>query len=66
MSTCYMMGQSVKNLELRDGMNAFERAVKRLFDFCCSLIALILLSPVFLIVSLALLFHGEQYTLPPG
>ena len=59
MSTCYMMGQSVKNLELRDGMNAFERAVKRLFDFCCSFIALILLSPVFLVVSLALLFQGE-------
>lgn len=59
MSTCYMMGQSVKNLELRDGMNALERAVKRLFDFCCSFIALILLSPVFLVVSLALLFQGE-------
>ena len=32
-----------------DGMNAFEREVKRLFDFCGALFCLIVTSPLFLI-----------------
>lgn len=53
------MNQPAMDLAMRDGMNVFERGIKRLFDFICSLIALIILSPVFLIVYLALLFQGE-------
>jgi lipopolysaccharide/colanic/teichoic acid biosynthesis glycosyltransferase len=46
-------------LDIRDGMNVFERAVKRIFDFICSFLALIILSPVFLIVAIALLCQGD-------
>lgn len=53
------MNQPAMDLAIRDGMNVFERGIKRLFDFICSLIALIILSPVFLVVYLALLFQGE-------
>lgn len=53
------MNQPAMDLAMRDGMNVFERGIKRLFDFICSLIALIILSPVFLVVYLALLFQGE-------
>lgn len=44
---------------IRDGMNVFERAIKRIFDFVSSFIALIILSPIFILVSLLLLFQGE-------
>ncbi len=53
------MNQPAMDLAMRDGMNVYERGIKRLFDFICSLIALIILSPVFLVVYLALLFQGE-------
>ena len=33
---------------IKDGMNIFERAVKRVFDFACSFLALIILFPVFI------------------
>jgi lipopolysaccharide/colanic/teichoic acid biosynthesis glycosyltransferase len=46
-------------LDIRDGMNVFERAVKRIFDIVCSFLALIILSPVFLIVAIALLCQGD-------
>lgn len=46
-------------LDIRDGMNAFERLVKRIFDFVCSFLALIILSPVFLVVAFALLCQGD-------
>ncbi|MBR5813219.1 MAG: sugar transferase [Bacteroidaceae bacterium] len=42
-----------------DGMNAFERAIKRLFDFVCSFLALLLLSPIFLIVYIMLRIQNE-------
>lgn len=42
-----------------DGMNAFERALKRLFDVVCSFLGIIVLSPVFLIVHIALLIQNE-------
>lgn len=42
-----------------DGMNAFERALKRMFDFVCSLFGIVVLSPVFLIVYIALRIQNE-------
>ena len=38
--------------ELHDGMNAFERAVKRCFDVLLDAVLLLLLSPVILVISL--------------
>ena len=46
-------------LDIRDGMNVFERLVKRIFDFVCSFLALVILSPVFLVVAFALLCQGD-------
>ena len=42
-----------------DGMNAFERAVKRVFDFVCSFLGIVVLSPVFLIVYVALRIQND-------
>ena len=53
------MSEKTMALDIRDGMNVFERAVKRIFDFVCSFLALIILSPVFLIVAIALLCQGD-------
>lgn len=39
---------------MKDGMNAFERAIKRFFDIICSFLGLVILSPVFLIVYIML------------
>ena len=46
-------------LDIRDGMNVFERLVKRIFDITCSFIALIILSPVFFVVAIILLCQGD-------
>ena len=46
-------------LDIRDGMNVFERLVKRIFDFICSFLALIILFPVFLVVAFVLLCQGD-------
>lgn len=46
-------------LDIRDGMNVFERLVKRIFDFICSFLALIILSPLFLVVAFVLLCQGD-------
>ena len=46
-------------LDIRDGMNVFERLVKRIFDFICSFLALIILTPVFLVVAITLLCQGD-------
>ena len=53
------MDEKSMALDIRDGMNLFERMVKRVFDFTCSLLALIILSPVFLIVAIVLLWQGD-------
>lgn len=42
-----------------DGMNTFERALKRLFDIVFSFLGIIVLSPVFLIVYIVLLIQNE-------
>ena len=53
------MDEKSMPLDIRDGMNFFERMVKRVFDFTCSLLALIILSPVFLLVAIVLLWQGD-------
>lgn len=47
------------SMVITDGMNAFERALKRLFDIVCSFLGLIILSPVFLVVYIRLLMQNE-------
>ena len=47
------------NSVMRDGMNIFERVVKRTFDFVASLMALIILSPLFIIISIVLLCQRD-------
>ncbi len=42
-----------------DGMNAFERLVKRLFDIVCSFLGLLILSPAFLYVYIRLYRQGD-------
>ena len=44
---------------ITDGMNAFERAIKRVFDFVCSFFGLLFLSPVFLVVYIMLRIQNE-------
>ncbi len=53
------MEQPVLSPVIRDGMNLFERAVKRSFDFVASLIALIILSPLFVVICIALLCQRD-------
>ena len=47
------------NAEIRDGMNLFERVLKRSFDFVASLTALIILSPIYIIICIALLLQRD-------
>ena len=53
------MSEKTMALDIRDGMNVFERVIKRVFDFTASFLALIILSPVFLVVAIALLCQGD-------
>lgn len=46
-------------MEITDGMTWWERAVKRAFDFTASALGLVLLSPVMLVVYLALRHQGD-------
>ncbi len=39
-----------ENMKFRDGMNGFERLVKRAFDIVCSFFGILFLSPVYIIV----------------
>ena len=45
--------------EIRDGMNAVQRAVKRILDLVLSALFLLLLSPVFLVVAFLIKRHSE-------
>ena len=51
-----IMGEKIN---IRDGMNLLERIIKRVFDFVCSFLALIILSPIFLVVAIMLLWQGD-------
>lgn len=44
---------------VKDGMNAFERVVKRLFDLFCSFFGLVVLSPVFLVIYIRLRIQND-------
>lgn len=44
---------------VKDGMNAVERVIKRLFDMSCSFLGLVVLSPVFLIVYICLRLQND-------
>ena len=44
---------------MTDGMNAFERVIKRMFDVLFSFLGLVLLSPVFLVVYIMLRVQNE-------
>ena len=46
-------------MAIKDGMNALERFIKRLFDFFCSFVGLLVLSPVFLIVYISLRLQND-------
>lgn len=54
-----MINQATLELAMTDGMNVAERAVKRCFDFTVSLCALVLLSPLFLIIFVLLKLQGD-------
>lgn len=43
-----------KDKFIKDGMSSFAKASKRLFDFLCSLILLVLCSPILLVIYLAI------------
>ena len=44
---------------IKDGMNAFERFIKRSFDFLCSFFGLVILFPVFLVVYIGLRLQND-------
>ena len=44
---------------IKDGMNAFERFMKRSFDIVCSFFGLVVLSPVFLVVYIRLRIQND-------
>lgn len=53
------MGKTQENNTFRDGMNGFQRAIKRLFDISCSLVGMLLLSPLFLFIYIRLRLQGD-------
>lgn len=54
-----MAGEIAMNAVIQDGMSVWGRAVKRLFDIVCSLLGMICLSPVYLVVYIALRRQGD-------
>ena len=46
-------------MAIKDGMNLFERFVKRTFDIFCSFFGLVVLSPIFLLVYLSLRIQND-------
>ena len=53
------MDGKTMDLEIRDGMNAVERFIKRLFDVFCSFFGILALSPVYLIVYISLRLQND-------
>ena len=53
------MDGKTMDLEIRDGMNAVERFIKRLFDVFCSFFGILALSPVYLIVYVSLRLQND-------
>lgn len=54
-----MTPSNTTGTQITDGMNIFERAIKRSFDVIAALAGLILLSPVFLYVLIRMKMEGE-------
>lgn len=44
------MDKTIEKQIIRDGMNVFERVVKRLFDIVCSFVGILFLSPIYICV----------------
>lgn len=53
------MNQAAIDMVIRDGMSAWERGIKRIFDVVCSFLGLVLLSPAFLYVYVLLRRQGD-------
>lgn len=53
------MNQVSVDMEICDGMNAEARAVKRCCDVVCAVLGMVLLSPIFLLVSVLLKCEGR-------
>lgn len=53
------MNQDAIDMVVCDGMNVWERGIKRLFDVVCSFLGLVLLSPAFLYVFFLLRRQGD-------
>ena len=53
------MNQAVMDMVICDGMNAWERGIKRVFDVVCSFLGLVFLSPAFLYVYILLRRQGD-------
>lgn len=53
------MDGKTMDLEIRDGMSAVERFIKRLFDVFCSFFGILALSPVYLIVYISLRLQND-------
>lgn len=53
------MDGKTMDLEIRDGMNAVERFIKRVFDVFCSFFGIVALSPVYLIVYISLRLQND-------
>lgn len=53
------MDGKTMDLEIRDGMNAVERFIKRLFDVFCSFFGILALSPLYLIVYVSLRLQND-------
>lgn len=46
----FRLQETANMIDIKDGMNCFERGVKRLFDIVASFLGLIVLSPVFFVL----------------
>ncbi|MBQ8542943.1 MAG: sugar transferase [Bacteroidaceae bacterium] len=53
------MGKTQEKNKYCDGMNLFQRIIKRLFDVFCSLVGMLLLSPLFLYIYIRLRMQGD-------
>ena len=47
-----------EGIEYVDGMNGFERGIKRVFDFCGALIMLIFSLPLIFVIWIALMYQN--------
>ena len=53
------MGKAQSKSKYCDGMNLFQRIIKRIFDVLCSLVGMLFLSPLFLYIYIRLRMQGD-------